>query len=412
MKLPDPMNLNLLVAGRTARPGSLPGRVFPAVFGGLVLALLLGCKPPVKEAPELAAPKVEGESVILAEGAPQKSSLAVESAALRKATVTRLTGRLFWNDEATVRIYTPVAGRVANILAGLGQTVTVGASLAKIDSPDFGQALADARTAEANLRLAERSLARSQDLAAHGAAPQKDVESAEAAFITATSERDRSRARLALYGGSDHGTNELYLLRSPLAGVVVEKNLNPGQEVRSDMMLANATQFFAPLFVVSDPTKLWVQLDVSESDVVNLKPGATLRVFARAYPDKVFTGRLENIGDSLDPATRTVKVRGVVDNPDKLLKAEMYVSAEAVTELADQAGALVEISAKAIFTKDNHQYLFVEQTPGHYARKAVKTGTESNGRTLITEGLKSGDKVVVEGSLLLEAVLEATDTKS
>ena len=112
--------------------------------------------------------------------------------------------------------------------------------------------------------------------------------------------------------------------RSP--GFLSRRISTPGQEVRADQMLANATQLYAPLFVVSDPAHLWVQLDVAESDLGSLRPGEALRVHSRAYPDKVFDGTLEKIGDSLDPATRTVQVRGSVANPDKLLKAEMYVS--------------------------------------------------------------------------------------
>jgi cobalt-zinc-cadmium efflux system membrane fusion protein len=378
---------------------------------GLGLTIVIaasGCKQEQKTV-ETPAPKVEGEKVILPEDAPQKTSLSVETAEPRKLVVTHLTGRLIWDDDATVRIYSPVAGRVNAILANLGQSVSTEAPLAKIDSPDFGQALADARKAASDLLLAERTLNRLRELYEHQAAAKKDVENAEATQASAASEKDRAMARLALYGGNEKSGDQLYELRSPLAGVVVDKNINPGQEVRADQMLANATQLFAPLFVVTDPTKLWVQLDVSELDIAAIKPGQALRIYSRAYPDKVFEGALENVGDSLDPATRTVKVRGVVNNADKLLKAEMYVTVDVVVNANDIAGQHVEIPAKAVFMKDNQQYLFIEESPGQYERKLVKTGGDNEGKTLILDGIEAGQKVVTEGCLLLEALIESAD---
>jgi cobalt-zinc-cadmium efflux system membrane fusion protein len=116
--------------------------------------------------------------------------------------VTRLTGRRVWDEEATVRVSSPVAGRVTAVDAVMGQKVEPGALLARISSPDFGQAQADVRKANADLILAERNLRRSRDLHSHGAAPQKDVEAAEDALAAAQADKERANARLALYAGS------------------------------------------------------------------------------------------------------------------------------------------------------------------------------------------------------------------
>ncbi len=153
--------------------------------------------------------------------------------------------------------------------------------MAEIDSPDFAQALANARTAVGNLAAADKAYSRSKELLAHGAAAAKDVEAAEAAYVAARAERDRAEAVLANYGGSDKSTNAVYILRSPIAGVLVDKNINPGQELRADLMLANAPTLFAPSFIVSDPTKLWLQLDVAESGPFCDAPGTeTARLIA------------------------------------------------------------------------------------------------------------------------------------
>lgn len=381
-------------------PGSLT-----VLASCLLLLALTGCHHDNQTA-EAAGPKIEGEEVIFPDKAPQLSSIVTQPAEARTLAVSHLTGRLYWNDDVTVRVFTPVAGRVLSIKADLGQVMPCGAPLAEIDSPDFAQALADARTAVGNLAAADKALTRTKELMDHGAAAQKDFDAAQAAYTAALAERDRSGARLTLYGGSDKATNGLYLLRSPLAGVVVEKNINPGQEVRADQMLANATQLFAPLFVVSDPTKLWIQLDVAEQDLVSLEPGQQLRVHSAAFPDSTFTGRVEKIADSLDPSTRSIRVRGIVENPDKLLKAEMYVTVDVVRDLAKVGRAGVEIPSRAVFMKGNEAYLFVESTPGHFMRKNVKLGTEKDGHVPVLSGLAAGQKVVTDGTLLLQAMLE------
>ena len=371
---------------------------------------LLGCtKDSTVTTPALSEPKVNSAKGIVRfpTNAPQLASITVQDAQPRTLAVTHVTGRLYWDDEKTVRVFTPVSGRVIAIRASLGQPVLIGMPLAEIDSPDFSQALANARTAMGNLAMAEKANTRARELLQHGAAAQKDVEAAQAAYIAALAERDRAKAVLANYGGSDKSTNSVYILRSPLAGVLVEKNINPGQELRADLMLANAPNLFAPIFVVSDPAKLWIQLDVAELGIASLQPGQQLRVYSGAYPDKVFEGELANIGDSLDPTTRTVKARGVVKNPDKLLKAEMYVTADLLADPSKAGHASVEIPAKAVFMKDNQSWLFIEKSPGQYQRKLVKTGSEYDGKILILDGVMASQRVVTEGCLLLESLIQS-----
>jgi cobalt-zinc-cadmium efflux system membrane fusion protein len=368
---------------------------------------VLGCSrgKPVTVA-ALPEAKVEGDKVAFVTNAPQLAAIGVQPAQPRTLAVTHVTGRLYWNDDATVRVFTPVAGRVTAVRADLGQPLSAGSPLAEIDSPDFAQALANARTAVGNLAAADKAFSRSQELLAHGAAAAKDVEAAQAAYVAALAERDRAEAVLANYGGSDKSSNSVYILRSPLAGLLVEKNINPGQELRADLMLANAPNLFAPNFVVSDPARLWLQVDVAESDLSSLKAGQALQVSSPAFPGKVFHGVVDRIGDTMDPATRTVKVRGIVNNPNKLLKAEMYVLVD-VVEDSSKAGRLgVEVSSKALFMKGDDSFVFIEESPGNFQRKHVVVGVEKDNKVPVLEGLDAGQKVVTEGALLLQAVLE------
>jgi membrane fusion protein, heavy metal efflux system len=351
------------------------------------------------------APTVEGDRVTIAAGAPQLEALRSEAARPRTAAVRRYSGRLAWDDDVTVRMYPPVAGRVLEVKAGVGEHITPGQILAVISAPDYGQAQADARDAEGAVELAQRTLARARDLYEHGAGPKKDVDAAEEDMARARAEQQRTQARLRLYGGADATVDELLRLRSPIGGTVAERSVAVGQEVRPDQMMASDAPAGKPLFVITDPTRLWVWLDVSEVDLATLKPGETFTLGTSAYPDRHFDGRVDLVGASLDPATRTVRVRGSVANPDGALKAEMYVTAKVTDTDGQPAG--VEVPAKALFLDGDTRWVFVEEAPGRFRRQAVQVGPEHEGWIAVTDGVTAGQRVVTEGSLLLQQVLDS-----
>jgi cobalt-zinc-cadmium efflux system membrane fusion protein len=387
-----------------SRP-SLP----PLALLGAALGLAAGCARP---APATAAPPaaaVTGTTVTFPANAPQLAYISAQPAQPRTVALSHLTGRLYLDDDHTVRVFTPVAGQVVAVHADIGSEVEAGTPLADINSPDYDQARADARTAEANLAAADKANARTRDLQEHGAAAEKDVEAAEAAYRAALAERDRAVDRLRLYDGGTPNPRHLYTLRSPLQGTVAERNLNPGQEVRADQMLANATNLFAPLFVISNLDRLWLQVDVAAADLSALEPGQRVRVRADAYPGEEFGGTVTTIAPELDPSTRTIKVRGVVDNPGHRLKAEMYVTVDVVRDESKVKGAGVEVPAKAAFRIDPQDYVFVQLAPGRFERRAVTLGPEQDGRVAVLTGVSAGETVVAEGALLLESVLQPAD---
>jgi cobalt-zinc-cadmium efflux system membrane fusion protein len=312
---------------------------------------------------------------------------------------------LVWDEDATVRVFTPFAGIVRKLFAQVNERIRRGDPLAQIQSSDFAQAQADARKGAADLRRAERNYTRLQDLFEHGAAPHKDVESAEADLASAQAEKERADQRLAIYrtdSSLSTTNNRDFFLPSPLDGVLVERNLTPGQEIRPDQMLANVPQFTAPLFVITDPTKLWVWLDVTEMHLPLVHKGQELRIRTKAFPEKIFKGRLELIGDSLDPTTRTVRARGTVDNPEQLLKAELYVT----VEIPDAVPTSIQVPSKAVFLRENQHYVFLEKGFGKYQRQPVKLGSEREGRVAILEGLAPGDRLITEGCLLLQSLMD------
>lgn len=372
--------------------------------GFLAITFLASCSKGLPETPDVPPPVRAGDAITFAAGSPQLAALKVEPVTGQKPAPLAVTGRLAWDEDATVRVFPPLAGRVVALKAPVGVRVAAGALLAEISSPDFGQAQSDATRAATDLASAERTRERVARLVERGASPRKDLDTAEADLSRARAEARRTATRLSRWGGeaagdAARGPDQLYRLTSPIAGVVVERNANPGQETRPDVAV--------PLFVVSEPRALWVLLDVTERDLASVKAGDRLSLRTDAYPGRTFAGRLDLVGDALDPATRTVKARGRVDNPAGLLKAEMYVTVE-VEGVVVAAAAVVP--ARAVLTEDGRRFCFVVDGPGRFRRAAVEVGVERDGKVPVLSGLPDGAQVVTEGSLLLSALFSSTRT--
>jgi cobalt-zinc-cadmium efflux system membrane fusion protein len=343
--------------------------------------------------PDAQRPRLENGQVVFPEGSPQVASFAAEAVKESGPIQMRLTGRLVWDENRTVRLYPPFAGRVLQILVKTGEHVSRGQVLAKLASPDFGQAQADARRAQSDFALAEKNLNRLRELHAAGVSSRKDLATAEADYARAEAELARAAGKIRLYGQSDDSLDQNFSLASPIDGVVVERNINPGQELRTDMQLANTPA----MFVITDPAHLWVQLDGVEGQLAALRPGKKVQLRTAAWPDQTFTATLENISDFIDPATRTVKVRGSVENRERKLKGEMFVAAE----LQETPSADLQMPEKALVLIGDSYYVFVEDKPGRYLRQEVKVDGVHDGIASVASGVKLGQRVVVEGNLFL-----------
>ena len=348
----------------------------------LVLAACGSEPEPAKEP----AIKTDGDRVILSE--PDKADfLKLATVEKDQGSTLRLPGRLIWNEDRTVRVAPQVGGRVLRIEAEIGSVVKAGQTLAVLSSPDFGQAQADARKAQADQQVARQALERQRELHAAGIVADKDWQQTQAEAARAQAEADRASRRLAGLGGASDGS---YILRCPLAGVVVERNLNPGLEFRPE-------QGGDPLFVVTDPTSLWLQLDAGEADVAALKAGEKIRLQVKQYPNEQFAGVIRHVGDFVDPTTRTIRVRGEVANADRRQKGGMFVTA--LVELPPTQA--LHVRAGAVFLVGDQRYVFVEEAPGRYLRRPVQAGPERDGWVDILAGVKEGEKVIVEGNLHL-----------
>jgi cobalt-zinc-cadmium efflux system membrane fusion protein len=373
----------------------IPPSSFWVVFLG---GLLMSCSKELPPPPPAATPIVQGQQLRFPSGHAQLALLVARPASAATEVAVNLPARLVWNEERTQRIYPAFAGRVSAILVDAGQSVVPGKALARLASPDFGQAQADTARAQVDADLADKSLARQRELFAAGIAARKDLEQAQADAARARAEVARAQARTTLYGQAFRVDQQLALSAS-LRGVVVERNLNPGQELRPDQTGPGVP----PLFVVTDPSTLWVQIDARESDVPSLQPGATFELHIPVYAGETFKGKVVSVSDFIDPNTRTIKVRGVVPNPGRKLKAEMLATAR-----VRQLYRGVRIPATALLLHGNQHRLFVQIQPGVFESRDVELAYEGPQEVVVSQGLKAGEYVVVDNALLLERLFKAS----
>jgi cobalt-zinc-cadmium efflux system membrane fusion protein len=331
--------------------------------------------------------------------APQLSFIRIKAVeAFPEPLVEPLNARIAYDDNRTARVFTPVAGRVVKILAEVGQKVEKGEGILVLDAPDYAQAVADSAKADADLLRKRETYDRSRLLFDAQGLAQKDLEQAEADWRQADSEAIRARSRLNNMNGNPGRHPGQYLLVAPHAGVISERQVSSGSEVRPDAQ--------NPLFVITDPARVWVQVELPEQQIGKVKIGQFVYLQVDAYPDEAFTGQITVIAGALDPVTRRIQVRCEFDNPHLKLKPEMYAR---VSPIADMNDRLPRIPNTAIVTQGLYSYVFVEQRVGVLQRRKVELGLQGHQDSYVKAGVQPGERVVTNGALLLNAELAGND---
>ena len=376
------------------------------VFAAVAMAILavaqrFGSQANSPEATPPAPPPVVNNSgtqtLRFARGSRQLASIKIAQVESAPVPLSEpLPGRIAYNENFTSRLSVPIAGRVTSIRADVGDSVRAGAVLVVIDAPDMASARSDVQKAQADENLKRKAVERIGKLLQAGVVARKEMEAAESDHSQAVAELQRTQSRLKNLVPNGLATESGYTLTAPLSGVITERQINMGMEVRPDMQ--------APLFVVSDPTKLWVLVDVPERSIAKVARGNPLSIETDAYPDVMFHATIERVGETLDPATRRIQIRAVVDNRDHRLKPEMFARA---TLLADGHRKAVRVPNSALIVDGLYTYLFVEIEPGTFEKRRIELLVQDRQWAYLAGGLKDGEKIVSTGPLLL-----ATELKS
>ena len=308
----------------------------------------------------------------------------------------QLTGRVTFDEDHTQRVASPIDGRVTKILVQLGDGVKNGQALVELVSAQAAGLQAEAQKAEQDLTVAEKALERASKLRVEGAISDKDAAQIEADFKKARAESARGSAQLRSLSLASSGPNVAASLRAHNAGTVVERNILVGQEVRADATV--------PLLTITNLGTVWVLADLYEQDLGLVTPGATVNVRVPAYPGEPFAGRVDHVGDVLDPMTHTVKLRCVVPNPNNRLKPEMFARIE-LSSVGQKKAIL--LPSRAILTDSQHTRVIVATEGNIFRQRVVETGPEVDGKVRISSGLKPGEKVVTDGAIFLKREMES-----
>jgi cobalt-zinc-cadmium efflux system membrane fusion protein len=371
-----------------------PSSIVPAL--ALLSALSGGCGESHAAEP---APRPSGQTWLTPEQA-KEAKLEIQPAAQRElANVMAITGKLTFSDLEVAHVFSPVTGRVTAINAALGQRVKKGDSLAVIESPDLDLALANVQKADADVVAAKHNFDRQKELADAHAVSQRDLESAEDDYNKATAELHRSQQMMKILHAE--GTSSgAFSLRTPVAGEVISRTVNPGMEVQGQYGGGGSA---VELFTVGELDPLWAIADVYEMDLSRVKVGDSVDVTVVAYPDRKFQGLIDWISGALDPVTRTAKVRCTLANPDHLLRPEMY----ATVSVAGTGQRMLSLPRAAVLHLGDQTLVYEDIGPGpggllRFQQVPVDVDEDIPGDYVrVVKGLAENDRVVTSGSLLL-----------
>lgn len=312
------------------------------------------------------------------------------------ARVLRLTGAVAYNAFNTTPVITQVGGPVSRILAVPGQRVKQGQPLLDVSSPDYSLLFASYLKARDSYRVADKNFARAQDLYAHQAIAERDLLQAESDRNQAQADLNASLLGLKILGipkpedlEKAPSSAEIPLL-APIGGEIVERDVAPGQ-----LLQAGTTQ----AFIISNMSTVWVLANIYQSDMSEVKVGDEVTVQTDSYPDK-FHGKISFISPAVDPNTRTLQARIVVDNPGEKLKNNMYVTATVNAGVEQNAIAVPD--ASVLRNDENQPFVYIATGSNQFSRRSVDIGQSEAGKTQIVKGLSPGDRVVGDGSLFLQ----------
>jgi membrane fusion protein, heavy metal efflux system len=389
-----------------------------------VAALLLaGCSRKEEQLANAAppVPKSEPGVVVIAPDSPKLKEIHVGEVQTASVPFDEVVspGKIETNPNLVSRVALPLAGRVSAVLVKLGDSVKRGDPLLTLESPDADatasaclqaqaavtQARAALTQAQANQNKAQSDYDRASDLFQHNAVAQKDVLTAGNALAQAKAAVDQSTAALeqaqaglqqsdrkAQLLGLKPGTfGQKVTVSAPMSGKVLEMSVAAG-EYRNDTN--------APVMTIADLSTVWVSSDVSESAIRFIQTGERIDVELTAYPGETFHGRVMRIADTVDPQTRTIKVRAEMDNSKGKLRPEMY----GTIRHTDSTRLLPVVPVGAVIQGDGKSSVWLEESPGRFRSVEVKIGERTGDALPIQSGLKAGARVVVDGAMLLRGI--------
>ena len=353
--------------------------------------------------------------------AQQNIGLRAEPAQIRNVVQTiRTIGTVGPNETRLGHIRALTRGRILSINVQLGDRVRAAQPLAVYDNIELGEVagqygvgLAGLKKAQAEAEVSRQSMDRAKGLVELGAVAQAELDRRNAEYAYALSSIESQKAELAQLTEKMHrfGLDDAEIqqitrsdtsrrsekvsrttLRAPFSGIVTARNVVEGETVET------ATE----LFTIADLSTVWVQADIYEKDIGSIRKGVMANVSVDAYPGQTFQGRITYISNTLDPKTRTAKVRAEVLNQDGRLKLDMFATIDIPTPEGRKA---VMIPATAVQQIDNQPLVFVRSGGTEFLRRPLQLGAKNGDWVEAVSGVKPGENVVTDGSFQLKSLL-------
>ena len=302
-----------------------------------------------------------------------------------------LTGMVDFDQDKQVSIFSLVSGNVKDIKVQLGDYVTAGQVLATVKSSEMAGYSNNLVIAETNVTSTKKQLEANNELYKNGLASILDVTTAQANYDQAKSALETAKKILKI--NSDNVNGE-YVIKSPISGFIVQKNITNNTTVRPD----NGTS----LFTVSDLKDVWVQANVYEANIEKVHLGDPVEVKILSEPDKVFIGKVDKILNVLDPSSKVIKVRVVLQNPDYILKPDMYASVIVSNSAGKEA---LCVPSSALVYEASRYYVLVYKGGGNADITPVDVLNKLGDKTFISSGVNAGDKVIASSALQIYSEL-------
>ncbi len=378
-----------------------------------------GSEEPNKATPA-ASPQTQSGLVVIPPDSPKLVQIRVEPVKTAEVPAEEVVtpGKVVTNPNRISRVTLPVAGRVTQVLAKLGDGVRAGQAVLLIDSPDADAAAATYRQSIAALNQANASLAqaksaviktqadydRATDLLEHNAIAEKEVlnfrsaleqaqasvDAANAGVESAKAVREQARERLRLLGLKENEAKRQVTVRAPLAGKVLDIGVVAG-EYRNDTS--------APVMTIADLGTVWIASDIPENSVRLIHVGEGVEITFDAYPGETFHGRVARLADTLDPKTRTLQAMIELNNSAGRFRPEMFGS----VRLAQASREMPVLPVGAVIQEGGRNVVYVEQSKGRFEQREVVTGNRTGDVIAIVSGVSAGESVVVDGVMLLRS---------
>ena len=363
----------------------------------MALAPLAGCAPKSDDTAPSASATARNVTLTAAQQAHIRL-YTVATGPFRKTLDT--TGVVDFDNDHATSVLSPFSGPVSRLLVAAGDKVTVGEPLATVASPDFATAVSAYRKALATARTDRELADTDKDLLQHNGVSQREAQQAQTDAVNAEADRDAALQGLVSLNVDSRVVGNLQrgrpvarveaVIRSPIAGTVAEKLITPGQ-----LLQAGTT----PSFTVADLSRVWVLTQVSPSDLASITLGDRAEIDTGIGALRL-SGTVANISAVVNPDTRAVVARVVVENPGGRLKKQMFVRVR-IQARQETTGLLVPVSA-VLRDDENLPFVYAAQADGGYARRPVTLGDRVGEQFALVAGLQEGDRIVVDGGIFVQ----------